>query len=113
MQIGHLEEEARKKSEEMNAIQQKLQEKEADIATLKQQISSQESLLKQQGKNLHQKSDLLSNLANTNQQLMTALEQHEGNKMKIICYQIEVGYYQERIKELQSILSKVDIFSYP
>ena len=85
MQIGHLEEEARKKSEEMNAIQQKLQEKEADIATLKQQISSQETLLKQQGENLHKKSDILSNLANSNERLITALEQHEENKQKIIC----------------------------
>ena len=109
MQIDHLEEEARKKSEEMNAIQQKLQEKETDIATLKQQISSQETLLKQQGENLHKKSDLLSNLANSNERLIIALEQHEENKKKIICYQIEVDYYRERTKELQSILSEVYI----
>ena len=109
MQIGHLEEEARKKSEEMKAIQQKLQEKEADMATLKQQISSQESLLKHQGENLHQKSDLLSNLANFNQQLITALEQNQEDRIKLKCYEIEVHFYQEYTKELHSLLFKVSI----
>ena len=109
MQIGHLKEEAHKKSEEIKAIQWILQEKEFDIATLKQQISSQEALLKEQGENLSKKSGLLSNLANFNEQLITALEQNQKDRIKMQCYEIELRYFEKlkATKILQYIVSKV------
>ena len=112
MQIDHYKEEAREKSKEINTIQQKLQEKEAEIAALKQQISSQESLLKQQRENMHQKSGLLSNFANSNEELIKALEQQQEKEIKKINYEIKVRYCQEHIKELESLLSMVVIQFY-
>ena len=93
-----------------NAIHKKLQEEEAYIAKLRQQISSQEDKIKLQGENLPEKSDLLNRLAVSTDELNQALEEQREDEMKMEAYESEALDHQKHSEELQSTQFTVCIY---
>ena len=87
----------------MSAIQTTLQEREASIQKLQQQISCQKDLIEQQATDLSKKSDHLSDLAIFVGQLIEEEEKRRAHMLSMRLGEREVEYLQKHAEELVSI----------
>ena len=99
-QINHLEKKSQKILEEKNAIQRQLKEKETHIAELNQQISSQETLIQQQGEVLHKKGDLLAVYIAQLSETLGQLQEYARRKEIL---EMEALYKQTRAEKLPQL----------
>ena len=106
-QISALQEEAQikqaRQSKEMNSIQITLQEREASIQKLQQQISCQKDLIEQQATDLSKKSDHLNDLTIFVEQLIEEEEKRRTHMLSMRLGERKVEYLQKHAEELASI----------
>ena len=86
----------------MSAIQATLQEREASIQKLQQQISCQEDLIEQQATDLSEKSDHLNNLTIFVEQLIEEEEKRRAQMLGMKLGEREVEYLQKQAEKLAS-----------
>ena len=82
-----------------------MNEKEAEVFKLHEQISSQQSSLEQRGINLHKKIILLSSLTGLIERLYEAEDKKEQQSLNLTLCKREADYHQKQAEELRSKVS--------
>ena len=89
--------------QEMDFLQATLQEKDAKIQKLQQQISHQEVLIEQQTTDLFEKSGLLNDVTIFVEQLIAAEEERQEHERRMRLSEREADYLQKCAEEFKSI----------
>ena len=89
--------------QEMDLLQATLQEKDAKVEELQQQIFHQEVLIEQQATDLFEKSGLLNDVTIFVEQLIAAEEERQEHERRMRLNEGEAHYLRKCVKELKSL----------